>query len=130
MTRARGLPQVPLYRDELQGDSDLPCPTSKSHGVGKDTTIVIIWLTLRPPGPLKTISTGMVGRKLEWEGGKATGTRSPEINFSEYLVEKGGRNRFDGISLVRRDGCLKGTGRGMGGEMKEVRKLDNQGRLS
>lgn len=72
----------------------------------------------------------MVGRKLEWEVGKATGARSPEINFSEYLVEKGGRNRFDGISLVRRDGCLKGTARGMGRKMKEVRKLDNQGRLS
>lgn len=84
---------------------------SESHTVGKDTTAVMVWLTLRPPGTLKmTIFISMVGRNLEQEGDEATGARSTEIIFCKNLVEKRERNRSDDISFMRRGSCLKGGG--------------------
>lgn len=56
-----------------------------------------------------------MGRKLEQEGGETTGTRSTQLTFPKTLVEKGGRNRSDGISSVRRDGCRR-----LGRELKET----------
>lgn len=100
---------------------------SESHGVGKDTTAVMVWLTLRPPGTLKMIIfISMVGRKLEREGGEATGARNTEIIFPKNLVEKRERNRSDDISFMRRGSCLKGGGSIGWREMKEGRELDNR----